>query len=77
MDQTRQVGGASSRSNPQEPEPFCGTVILLEGSTRESVIAAFRCSAAGVFSRTESLSELIRCIERVSRGRDWDQQKPF
>src|SRR6202163_4236417 len=46
-------------------------VILLEGSTRESVIAAFRCGAAGVFSRTESLSELIRCIERVSRGEIW------
>jgi two-component system nitrate/nitrite response regulator NarL len=48
--------------------PAVGIVILLEGSTRESVIAAFRCGAAGVFSRTESLSELIRCIERVSRG---------
>jgi DNA-binding CsgD family transcriptional regulator len=43
-------------------------VIMLEGSTRESVIAAFRCGAAGVFSRTESLSELARCIEHVSRG---------
>jgi len=48
--------------------PSVGIVILLEGSTRESVIAAFRCGAAGVFSRTESLSELVRCIERVSRG---------
>jgi len=41
---------------------------MLEGSTRESVIAAFRCGAAGVFSRTDSLSELARCIEHVSRG---------
>jgi DNA-binding NarL/FixJ family response regulator len=48
--------------------PPVGIVILLEGSTRESVIAAFRCGAAGVFSRTESLSELARCIEHVSRG---------
>ena len=48
--------------------PSVGIVILLETSTRESVIAAFRCGAAGVFSRTESLSELARCIERVSRG---------
>jgi two-component system, NarL family, nitrate/nitrite response regulator NarL len=48
--------------------PSVGIVILLEGSTRESVIAAFRCGAAGVFSRTESLSELARCIEHVSRG---------
>jgi DNA-binding NarL/FixJ family response regulator len=48
--------------------PSVGIVILLEGSNRESVIAAFRCGAAGVFSRTESLSELARCIEHVSRG---------
>src|ERR1700687_105499 len=48
--------------------PSVGIVILLEGSTRESVIAAFRCGAAGVFSRTESLSELARCIEHVSWG---------
>jgi DNA-binding NarL/FixJ family response regulator len=48
--------------------PSVGLVILLEGNTRESVIAAFRCGAAGVFSRTESLSELARCIEHVSRG---------
>jgi two-component system, NarL family, nitrate/nitrite response regulator NarL len=48
--------------------PSVGIVILLETSTQESVIAAFRCGAAGVFSRTESLAELARCIERVSRG---------
>jgi two-component system nitrate/nitrite response regulator NarL len=46
-------------------------VILLEMSTRESVIGAFRCGAAGVFCRTESLSELPSCIDRVSRGEIW------
>ena len=51
--------------------PSVGIVILLETSTRESVIAAFRCGAAGVFCRTESLSELPSCIERVSRGEIW------
>jgi two-component system, NarL family, nitrate/nitrite response regulator NarL len=49
-------------------QPSVGIVILLEGSTRESVIAAFRCGAAGVFSRTESLSDLAGCIHHVSRG---------
>jgi len=48
--------------------PSVGIVILLEMSTRESVIAAFRCGAAGVFCRTEALSELASCIESVSRG---------
>jgi len=34
--------------------PSVRIVVLLEMSTRESVIAAFRCGAAGVFCRTES-----------------------
>jgi DNA-binding CsgD family transcriptional regulator len=43
-------------------------VICSKPSTWESVIAVFRCGAAGVFSRTDSLPELARCIEHVSRG---------
>jgi DNA-binding NarL/FixJ family response regulator len=52
-------------------DPSVRVVILLERSTRESVIGAFRCGASGVFCRTESLSELPSCIERVSRGEIW------
>jgi two-component system nitrate/nitrite response regulator NarL len=48
--------------------PSIRIVVLLETSTRESVVAAFRCGAAGVFCRTDSLSELAGCIGRVSRG---------
>jgi two-component system nitrate/nitrite response regulator NarL len=51
--------------------PSIHIVILLEGSTRESVIASFRCGAAGVFCRTEPISELHSCIEHVSRGEIW------
>jgi DNA-binding NarL/FixJ family response regulator len=54
--------------------PSVHIVILLEASTRESVIAAFRCGAAGVFCRTDPLSELPPCIERVSRGEIWSNQ---
>jgi DNA-binding CsgD family transcriptional regulator len=43
-------------------------VVLLDEGSRESIIASFRCGAMGVFSRTEPLSELVACIERVSRG---------
>jgi len=46
-------------------------VMLLETSTREAVIAAFRCGAAGVFCRTDPLPELPTCIERVGRGEIW------
>jgi DNA-binding CsgD family transcriptional regulator len=49
-------------------------VILLEMSTPESVIGAFRCGAFSVFCRTESLTELSGCIERVSRGEIWTNQ---
>jgi DNA-binding NarL/FixJ family response regulator len=38
---------------------------------RDSVIAAFRCGAAGVFCRTDPLRELSPCIERVSQGQIW------
>ena len=51
--------------------PDLRIVALLEVSSRDSVIAAFRCGATGVFSRTEPLFDLLACIERVSRGEIW------
>jgi two-component system nitrate/nitrite response regulator NarL len=54
--------------------PSVRIVILLEMSTQKSVMGAFRCGAAGVFCRTESLSELPTCLERVSRGEIWASQ---
>ena len=51
--------------------PGIRIVILLEESTRESVIAAFRCGATGVFCRTDPISELHNCIEHVNRGEIW------
>ena len=52
-------------------QPNIRLVVLLEVGVREAVIAAFRCGATGVFCRTEPLSELPTCIERVSRGEIW------
>ena len=46
-------------------------MVLLDVGSREPVIASFRCGALGVFCRTEPLSELQTCIERVSRGEIW------
>jgi len=51
--------------------PGLRVLILLEMNTPESVIGAFRCGASGVFCRSESLSELTNCLERVSRGEVW------
>jgi two-component system, NarL family, nitrate/nitrite response regulator NarL len=51
--------------------PDVRVVALLDVGSRESVMASFRCGAMGVFCRTEPLSELPTCIERVSRGEIW------
>jgi two-component system nitrate/nitrite response regulator NarL len=48
--------------------PDVRIVVLLDVGSRDSVIASFHCGAMGVFCRTEPLSELVACIERVSRG---------
>jgi DNA-binding CsgD family transcriptional regulator len=44
---------------------------LLDQSTHESVINAFRSRARGVFSRHESVAEFIDCIEHVRKGSIW------
>src|SRR5882724_3902946 len=46
-------------------------VVLIDGNARSSVLAAFRCGAKGVFSRSEPPAEFQACIERVSRGEIW------
>jgi two-component system nitrate/nitrite response regulator NarL len=46
-------------------------VILIDASAPESVIAAFRCGAKGVFCRTKPMTEFFACIERVSQGEIW------
>ena len=49
-------------------------VILLETLEREKVVASFRSGAKGVFCRTEPVSELHTCIERVSQGMIWTRR---
>lgn len=51
--------------------PDTGIVILLNRSTRESVIHAFRSGARGVFSRQQPMSEFLDCVEDVRRGFIW------
>jgi DNA-binding NarL/FixJ family response regulator len=57
--------------NLQGRHPSIHIVMLLETSSRESVIAAFRCGAAGVFCRKDPLPELPTCIERADQGELW------
>ena len=61
--------GLQIARNLHSRHPSIHIVILLETGNRESVIAAFRCGAAGVFCRTDPLPELPTCIERVAGAR--------
>jgi DNA-binding NarL/FixJ family response regulator len=49
-------------------QPNVRIAILLDVTTRESVIAAFRTGARAVFCRSAGISDLRNCIERTSRG---------
>ncbi len=51
--------------------PTLRSVILLDCSRRELVVAAFRAGAKGVFCRDESLERLARCIRCVHTGQVW------
>jgi DNA-binding NarL/FixJ family response regulator len=46
-------------------------VILLNQSTHESVVNAFRCGARGVFSRQQPMAEFLDCVEHVRKGFIW------
>jgi two-component system nitrate/nitrite response regulator NarL len=50
-------------------------VILLNRSTHDSVINAFRSGAHGVFSRDQSMAEFLDCVEHVSKGAIWAGRK--
>jgi DNA-binding NarL/FixJ family response regulator len=49
--------------------------MLLDTSERSQVVEAFRTGARGVFSRSESLTSLARCIQCVSEGQIWANSK--
>jgi DNA-binding NarL/FixJ family response regulator len=51
--------------------PTVRIVILLNQSTHESVVNAFRCGARGVFSRQQPVAEFLDCFEHVCKGFIW------
>jgi DNA-binding NarL/FixJ family response regulator len=51
--------------------PEVCVVMLLNHATRESIIHAFRSGVRGVFSRQQSMSEFLDCVEHVRRGFIW------
>jgi two-component system, NarL family, nitrate/nitrite response regulator NarL len=51
--------------------PAVPIVILLNQSTPDSVVTAFRSGAQGVFSRQQSMSDFLDCVEHVGNGLIW------
>lgn len=51
--------------------PSTRIIMLLDSSERASVIEAFLAGARGVFSRTDSLKALAKCIHSVHSGQVW------
>jgi len=46
-------------------------VVLLNQSSHQSVVNAFRCGARGVFSRQQPVAEFLDCVEHVRKGFIW------
>jgi two-component system nitrate/nitrite response regulator NarL len=51
--------------------PDVAIVILVDSPARESVIGAFRSGARAVFSRSQTMTEFLECLETVSQGKIW------
>ena len=51
----------------------CPAIVVLLDKAGDSglVVQAFRAGARGVFSRSQSLAEMCKCIECVARGQIW------
>ncbi len=57
--------------NASRNHPHTSIVILLNTTTNDAVISAFRSGARGVFSRQQSMDDFLDCIEHVSKGFIW------
>jgi two-component system, NarL family, nitrate/nitrite response regulator NarL len=63
---TLELASAVCRAHPN-----IYVVILLNQTTRELVINAFRIGARGVFSRERPMIEFLDCVEHVGKGFIW------
>jgi DNA-binding NarL/FixJ family response regulator len=52
-------------------DPTLRVVMLLDSPSRESILEAFRSGAKGIFSRSESVETLRKCITCVHQGEIW------
>ncbi len=64
-------GGVDLLRELRSQSPSPRVIMLLDTSERDSVIAAFRAGAQGVFCRTEPFRLLAKCIQCVDAGQVW------
>jgi DNA-binding NarL/FixJ family response regulator len=64
-------GGFDLAKSVRHNHPNIHLVMLLNQTTHELVIDAFRSGARGIFSRQLSMSEFIDCIRHVAKGFIW------
>jgi two-component system, NarL family, nitrate/nitrite response regulator NarL len=55
--------------------PKCPVIVLLDDSSDELAIDAFRARARGVFHRADPMEQLVKCIEMVRQGEIWARQR--
>jgi len=69
--QDGELAGLSALGQIQRLQSESQIVMLLDSSQPDLIIEAFRNGAAGVFSRTQKLSNLRKCIRCVLTGQVW------
>ena len=67
----RPGGGLELVSELRSTHPEMKTIVLMDSSTRENVVEAFRGGARGVFCRNQPVKMLCRCISVVKEGQVW------
>ncbi|MGC2153661.1 MAG: LuxR C-terminal-related transcriptional regulator [Terriglobales bacterium] len=63
--------GLKTLQELRETNPHARAVMLLNSSTPDSILEAFRAGARGVFHIQEDSDVLRRCIHRVHEGQAW------
>ncbi|AXC10560.1 DNA-binding response regulator, LuxR family [Acidisarcina polymorpha] len=68
-------GGMNLAELVSRAHPQTRIVILLDKASRGSIIGAFRSGARGVFSRQQTMTEFLECIDYVRKGCIWAGRK--
>ena len=67
----RPGGGLELVSEIRSTHPEVKAIVLMDSSSRENVVEAFRAGARGVFCRNQPVKMLCRCISVVNEGQVW------